>query len=93
MSKKYNGFDKDRRKFLLTATAITGAVGISVAGIPFVTSMKPSEKAKAAGASVAVDTSKIEKGSLLTTEWRDSLYGFLIEPKIWLRVYRRWKLI
>jgi len=28
MSKKYNGFDKDRRKFLLTATAITGAVGI-----------------------------------------------------------------
>ena len=49
MSKKYNGFDKDRRKFLLTATAVTGAVGISVAGIPFITSMKPSEKAKAAG--------------------------------------------
>ena len=70
MSKKHNGFDKDRRKFLLTATAVTGAVGISAAGIPFVTSMKHSEKAKAAGASIAVDTSKIEKGSLLTTEWR-----------------------
>lgn len=70
MSKKDKGFDKDRRKFLLTATALTGGLGVAAAGIPFVSSMSPSEKAKAAGASVEVDTSKIKKGELITTEWR-----------------------
>jgi ubiquinol-cytochrome c reductase iron-sulfur subunit len=70
MSKNNNSFNKDRRKFLLAATAATGAVGLTAAGVPFVTSMTPSEKAKAAGASVEVDISKVEKGQLLTTEWR-----------------------
>ena len=70
MSKKDKGFDKDRRKFLLTATALTGGLGVAAAGIPFLSSMSPSEKAKAAGASVEIDTSKIKKGELITTEWR-----------------------
>jgi ubiquinol-cytochrome c reductase iron-sulfur subunit len=39
-------------------------------GIPFVSSMLPSEKAKAAGASVEVDISQVKQGSVLTTEWR-----------------------
>ena len=31
--------DLNRRKFLLTATSVTGAVGISALGVPFVSSM------------------------------------------------------
>ena len=70
MSKKDKGVDKDRRECLLTATALTGGLGVAAAGIPFLSSMSPSEKAKAAGASVEIDTSKIKKGELITTEWR-----------------------
>ena len=62
--------DLNRRKFLLTATSITGAVGVTALGVPFVSSMLPSEKAKAAGASVEFNVSKVKKGQLITTEWR-----------------------
>ena len=62
--------DQSRRKFLLTATSVTGAVGLSAIGVPFVSSMTPSEKAKAAGAAVEFDVTKVKKGELKTTEWR-----------------------
>jgi ubiquinol-cytochrome c reductase iron-sulfur subunit len=62
--------DQSRRKFLLTATSVTGAVGLSALGVPFVSSMTPSEKAKAAGAAVEFDVAKVKKGELKTTEWR-----------------------
>jgi ubiquinol-cytochrome c reductase iron-sulfur subunit len=62
--------DQSRRKFLLTATSVTGAVGLSALGVPFVSSMTPSEKAKAAGAAVEFDVNKVKKGELKTTEWR-----------------------
>jgi len=62
--------DLNRRKFLLTATSVTGAVGITALGVPFVSSMLPSEKAKAAGASVEFNVSEVNKGQLITTEWR-----------------------
>ncbi len=62
--------DQSRRKFLLTATSVTGAVGLSALGVPFVSSMTPSEKAKAAGAAVEFDVTKVKKGKLKTTEWR-----------------------
>lgn len=35
--------DQSRRKFLLSATSVTGAVGLSALGVPFVSSMTPSE--------------------------------------------------
>lgn len=59
-----------RRRFLLTATSAVG--GVTVAGIasPFVMSMLPSERAKAAGAAVELDISKVEPGALVTAEWR-----------------------
>jgi len=43
-----------------------------VAGVavPLVMSMMPSARAKAAGAPVEVDISKVEPGMLLTVEWR-----------------------
>jgi ubiquinol-cytochrome c reductase iron-sulfur subunit len=38
--------------------------------VPFVSSMLPSERAKAAGAPVEVDISKLEPGQMMTVEWR-----------------------
>ena len=63
--------DQDKRKFLIAATACTGAIGaLTVAIVPFGSSMLPSERAKAAGAPVEVDISKIAPGSMITAEWR-----------------------
>ena len=70
MTKTYKKVDQNKRKFLLTATSLTGVAGISALGFPFMASMAPSEKAKAAGAAVELDVSKIKTGEMKTTEWR-----------------------
>ena len=70
MAKNIKKINLDRRRFLVTATSVTAAIGVTSAGIPFVSSMLPSEKTKAAGASVQVDVSQVGKGKVLTTEWR-----------------------
>ena len=58
------------RRRLLVATATAGGVaGVAVA-VPFVSSMLPSERAKAAGAPVEVDISKLGPGEMMTVEWR-----------------------
>jgi ubiquinol-cytochrome c reductase iron-sulfur subunit len=62
--------DQEKRNFLITATACTGAIGAAAMAVPFVGSMLPSERAKAAGAPVEVDISKIAPGSIMTAEWR-----------------------
>lgn len=62
--------DKGRRRMLTLATTAVGAVGVGFAATPFVLSMTPSARAKAAGAPVEVDISKLEEGVLLTVEWR-----------------------
>ena len=62
--------DQEKRNFLITVTACTGAIGAAAMAVPFVGSMLPSERAKAAGAPVEVDISKIEPGSIMTAEWR-----------------------
>ena len=51
--------DLRKRQFLINATAATGAVGVLATAVPFVGSMLPSERAKAAGAPVEVDISKV----------------------------------
>ncbi len=61
--------DLDKRNFLI-ATSAVGAIGAVAVAIPFVKSMTPSERAKAAGAPVEVDISKIEPGTMMTAEWR-----------------------
>lgn len=65
-----SSIDLEKRQFLIAATACTGAIGATAVAIPFVGSMLPSERAKAAGAPVEVDISKIQPGSMLTAEWR-----------------------
>jgi ubiquinol-cytochrome c reductase iron-sulfur subunit len=59
-----------RRKFLTLTTAVVGGVGAAAVAVPFVKSWSPSEKAKAAGAPVTIDISKIEPGQLIRVEWR-----------------------
>ena len=62
--------DQSKRRFLIAATSVAGGVAAAAVAVPFVTSMMPSERAKAAGAPVEVDISKIEPGSMITAEWR-----------------------
>jgi len=62
--------DPRRRRFLLAATGALGAVAVAGAATPFFLSMLPSARARAAGAPVDVDLSKIEPGMLVRTEWR-----------------------
>ncbi len=59
-----------RRRFLTASTAVVGGIGAAAVAVPFIKSWNPSEKAKAAGAPVEVDISKIEEGQLVRVEWR-----------------------
>jgi len=62
--------DQSKRRFLIAATSAAGGIAVAATAVPFVASMMPSEKAKAAGAPVEVDISKIEPGAMVTVEWR-----------------------
>jgi ubiquinol-cytochrome c reductase iron-sulfur subunit len=62
--------DTSRRRVLIAATSAVGAVGVGFALVPFVASMNPSAKARAAGAPVEADISKLEPGGLLRVKWR-----------------------
>lgn len=65
-----NEVDRSKRRFLIAATTAVGGVAAVGAAIPFVMSMLPSERAKAAGAPVEVDIGKIEPGMILNVEWQ-----------------------
>ena len=62
--------DQQKRNFLIAATAGVGALGAAAVAVPFISSMLPSERAKAAGAPVEVDVSKIAPGTMQIVEWR-----------------------
>jgi ubiquinol-cytochrome c reductase iron-sulfur subunit len=59
-----------RRRFLTAATSVVGGVGVVGVAVPFIGSWNPSARAKAAGAPVEVNVSKIESGQLVRAEWR-----------------------
>jgi len=61
--------DKTRRS-LVVATSLAGGAATVGAAVPFVASMLPSERAKAAGAPVEVDISRLAPGELGVYEWR-----------------------
>ena len=61
--------DSSKRTWLI-AWGCTGAVGGLAVAVPFVSSFQPSERAKAAGASVEVDISALKPGEKLVVEWR-----------------------
>jgi ubiquinol-cytochrome c reductase iron-sulfur subunit len=62
--------DLEKRQFLTVATVAVSAVGAASAAVPFLGSMLPSERAKAAGAPVEVNISDIAPGEVKTAEWR-----------------------
>lgn len=58
-----------RRGLIAATAAVGGAAGIGAA-VPFLASFTPSERAKAAGAPVEADISKLQPGEMMTVEWR-----------------------
>ncbi|MDQ5888409.1 MAG: PetA [Pseudomonadota bacterium] len=65
-----NQVDNSKRRFLVAATGAAGAVAAVGVATPFVLTFMPSERAKAAGAPVEVDISKLEAGQKINVEWR-----------------------
>ena len=61
--------DPERRTWLLATTA-AGCVEAAAVAVPFVSSIAPSERAKAMGASVELDISALAPGQMQTVEWR-----------------------
>jgi len=61
--------DKARRNLIIATSAVGGAASLGVA-VPFVWSMWPSERAKAAGGPVEADISALAPGELMIVEWR-----------------------
>lgn len=59
-----------KRRLLLGASTALGAAGVVAWAVPFAASFWPSERAKAAGAPVEVDISKLEPGQKINAEWR-----------------------
>ena len=64
------GDSQTRRRFLTAATSAVGIGGVAGVAVPFLGSWNPSEKAKAAGAPVRADISKLEPGQMVVIEWR-----------------------
>jgi ubiquinol-cytochrome c reductase iron-sulfur subunit len=62
--------DHSRRRLLTAATVGTGVIGAAFAAIPFIASWNPSARARALGAPVEVDASKLEAGQMLKVVWR-----------------------
>ncbi len=66
-----DGVDNSKRRFLtIAATSGVAAVGAGFAAVPFIASWNPSARAKAAGAPVEAEFSKLQPGQMLRVEWR-----------------------
>lgn len=62
--------DVHRRTLLARAVAAFGGIIVVLTAIPFLKSLSPSERAKAAGAPAEVELDKLDPGTLTTVEWR-----------------------
>lgn len=64
--------NKDRRYFLIGATSAVAGVGVVGVAVPFVQYWQPSAKARAAGAPVKIDISKLRPGEMMSPipAWR-----------------------
>ena len=65
-----HGIDPKRRRLLVGGMGVTAGLGAGALGVSMLASMSPSARAKAAGAPVEADISKLAPGQLLTVEWR-----------------------
>ena len=62
--------NNSRRRFLTGAVVAMGGIGSAFAAVPFVVSWTPSDRAKAIGAPVEVDISKLERGGITRAKWQ-----------------------
>jgi len=62
--------DPGRRRLLIGGASVVGGAGAVALGASMLASMSPSARAKAAGAPVEADISKLEDGQMMTVEWR-----------------------
>jgi ubiquinol-cytochrome c reductase iron-sulfur subunit len=65
-----NELDQGKRRFLVAATSVAGGIASVATAVPFVASMLPSERAKAAGAPVEADIGNLAPGEMTRVEWR-----------------------
>jgi len=65
-----DGVNPKRRRLLVGGMTATAGLGVAALGVSMLASMSPSARAKAAGAPVEADISKLAPGQLLTVEWR-----------------------
>jgi ubiquinol-cytochrome c reductase iron-sulfur subunit len=73
--------DEGKRRFLIGATSVVGGIGGVAAAYPFVMSMFPSERARAAGAPIEQDIAKLEPGQQITLEWRGKVVWVINRTK------------
>ena len=68
-----SGVNEGRRNFLIGATTVVGSAGVVGVAVPFLGSWAPSARARAAGAPIRVDISKLSPGQILgpLPAWRD----------------------
>jgi len=69
--------DLKKRRFLTAATSVVAGAGAVMVAIPFVQYMTPSDRARAAGAPVEADISKLEAGQLIRVKWRGQPVWFV----------------
>ena len=62
--------DPSRRRLLVGGASVLGGAGAAAMGVSMLASMSPSARAKAAGAPVEADISKLAEGQMMTVEWR-----------------------
>jgi len=62
--------DAGRRRFLTASATVVGGVATVGVAVPFVAAWQPSERARAIGAPIEVDISKMEPGQMLVSKWR-----------------------
>ncbi len=62
--------DPARRRLLIGGASVVGGAGAVAMGVSMLASMSPSARAKAAGAPVEADISKLAEGQMMTIEWR-----------------------
>jgi len=73
-----------RRHFLTVATGVTGVVGLALTAAPFIASFRPSTRAQALGAPVAIDISKLDEGAMVRVVWRGQPVWVLRRSKVML---------
>ena len=73
--------DAGRRRFLTASVTVVGGAAVAGTAVPFVAAWQPSERARAIGAPIEVDISKLESGQMLTEKWRGQPVWIVSRPQ------------